>query len=119
MKIVEIIGSVVDQEHQPAPVGGFMQHVANAFTATGRVKRPLNFQGLGGQPTTALPAFSSVPSSDEGISLVPSADAVPNSMVSSTDAVPNAVALVPTYTRPEFRNPSPARGRQLSSRSSA
>src|SRR5205823_4360152 len=104
MKIAEIIGSVADQEHEPAPVSGFMQRVANAFTPSGRVKRPLDYQGLGEQPTTTVPSSASVPASEEGTSMVPSADAVANA------GAPFSAFADP---RLQFRSPSPTRARDL------
>ena len=77
MKIAEIICSVADQEHEAARISSFMQRIANAFTASGRGKRPLDFQVLGTQRTTTVTPLSN-PASQEGVSMVPSVDPVPN-----------------------------------------
>ncbi len=80
MKIAEIIGSYADRE-QPeiAPDGSLFQTIANAFTRSGKVKRPLNQQPSDGQPLAGHIPFSSFAASDED----PGADAASNM---STDA---------------------------------
>ena len=80
MKIAEIIGSYADRE-QPeiAPDGNLFQTIANAFTRSGKVKRPLNQQPSDGQPLAGHIPFSSFAASDED----PGADAASNT---STDA---------------------------------
>jgi len=100
MKIAEIIGSVADQEPEAAPVNSFMQRIANAFTASGRVKRPLGFQGSEEPATTAVVPHSYLPASEEG-----------TSTAANPDAIQNAGTTIPTLTDPrrEFRSPLPAR----------
>jgi hypothetical protein len=80
MKIAEIIGSYADRE-QPeiAPDGSLFQTIANAFTRSGKVKRPLNQQPSDGQPLAGHIPFSSFAASDDD----PGADAASNT---STDA---------------------------------
>jgi hypothetical protein len=80
MKIAEIIGSYADRE-QPeiAPDGSLFQTIANAFTRSGKIKRPLNQQPSDGQPLAGHIPFSSFAASDED----PGADAASNT---STDA---------------------------------
>jgi hypothetical protein len=47
MKIAEILGSDADREEADISL---LQTIANAFTQTGKVKRPLNQQPSVGQP---------------------------------------------------------------------
>jgi hypothetical protein len=76
MKITEVIGSVADQNREGvAPVGDLMQRIANAFTQSGQVKRPLEFLPLDGQSAITPPPFSSIPMSHEGIATAPTANA--------------------------------------------
>jgi hypothetical protein len=96
MRIAEIIGAVADQEHEPAPVSGLMQHVANAFTATGRVKRPLGFQGSEEPATATAALYSYLPASEEG-----------TSTVQSTDVLQNAVTAVSPLSDPRRKFQSP------------
>lgn len=59
MKIAEIVGSYADRdEPEAAPDSSLLQTVANAFTRSGKVKRPVN-QLPDGQPTAAQITFSS------------------------------------------------------------
>ena len=78
MKIAEVIGSFADQDQGLAPVGNLMQRIANAFTRTGQVKRPLEFLPLDGQSAITVPSFSSIPSSREDIATAPTANAASN-----------------------------------------
>ena len=78
MKIAEVIGSVTDQELEAARARSFMQRIANAFTGSGRVKRPFEFQGLGTEPTATEPPFSYIPTSDEENPTIPGVDAMPD-----------------------------------------
>ena len=51
MKISEILGSYADREEPDmGPDSSLLQTIANAFTRTGKVKRPLNQQPSVGQP---------------------------------------------------------------------
>src|ERR1051326_4151543 len=50
MKIAEIVGSYADSEQQIASNDSLFQTIANAFTRSGKVKRPLNQQLPDGQP---------------------------------------------------------------------
>ena len=84
MKITEIVGSYADQEKSVAPDSSLLQTIANAFTRSGKVKRPLNQQLPDGQPLAGHIPFSSFAASDED----PAADAVSNT---STDAL-----IIPT-----------------------
>jgi hypothetical protein len=68
MKITEVIGSFADQHHENiAPVSDWMHRIANQFTQSGQVKRPLDFHRLDQQSATALPPFSSMPMSREDL----------------------------------------------------
>jgi hypothetical protein len=79
MKIREIVGSYTDQEEtELVPVSGLLQGIANAFTRSGKVKRPLNLQQSNNQPTPACTPFLSLAAADERISGAPNADAVAN-----------------------------------------
>lgn len=61
MKIIEVIGSFAGQYPESVvPVGDWMQSLANAFTRTGQVKRPLDFQRINAHPALTLPPFSSI-----------------------------------------------------------
>ena len=80
MKIAEIISSYADREEPDMePDSSLLQTIANAFTRTGKVKRPLNQQPSDGQPLAGHIPFASLAASVED----PAADAVPNT---STDA---------------------------------
>ena len=80
MKIAEIVGSYADREEPDmVPDSSLLQTIANAFTRTGKVKRPLNQQPSDGQPLAGYIPFSSIAASDED----PAADAASNT---STDA---------------------------------
>jgi len=82
MKIAEIVGSYADgSERQIAINNNLFQTIANAFTRSGKVKRPLNQQLPDGQPIASRIPFSSDAASDED----PAANAVSNT---STDAPP-------------------------------
>ena len=72
-----------------------MQRIANAFTPSGRVKRPLDFQGTEEPATATAVPYSYLPASEEGTSALPSADAAQHSGMT-----------VPTLTDPrrEFRS---------------
>jgi len=98
MKIAEIVGSVADQEAEAAPLSSFMQRIANAFTPSGRVKQPLDFQGSDPATTTAVP-YSYLPASEEGTSTVPSAD-----VHQDADTIAPTIA----QPRPQFWSPSTA-----------
>src|SRR5207248_9801241 len=78
MKIAEIVGSVVVQPPEEVPVSSFPQRIANAFTRSGRVKRPLDLQVLGSQSMPNLEPSSSIAASDQGTSVAQSPSAVPN-----------------------------------------
>jgi|SRR5436305_11307783 len=79
MKITEVIGSFPDRDQEAvAPLGNLMQHIANQFTRTGQVKRPLDFQSLDGQSAITVPPFSSIPTSREDIATAPTAVAASN-----------------------------------------
>jgi|HubBroStandDraft_6_1064221.scaffolds.fasta_scaffold636973_2 hypothetical protein len=81
MKIDEIV-FYQDQELQhAAPVTDAMQRLANAFTRHGKVKQPLDLQGLDGEPPTLLPHTSSIAAPDEAISTVPTGDAVQDNAI--------------------------------------
>ena len=61
MKIAEVIGSVADQDQEGvAPVCDLMGHIANQFTRTGQVKRPLDIERLNTQSATTLSPSSSI-----------------------------------------------------------
>ena len=80
MKIAEIISSYADREEPDmGPDSSLLQTIANAFTRTGKVKRPLNQQPSDGQPLAGHIPFTSFAASDED----PAAGAVSNT---STDA---------------------------------
>src|SRR5947207_15488182 len=65
MKITEIIGSFADQNQEDvAPVGNLMPRIANAFTRSGQVKLPLDFQALDAKSATTLPPLSPVSHED-------------------------------------------------------
>jgi len=82
MKIAEILGSYADvTEHEITYDNGLLKTIANAFTRSGKVKRPLNQQLPDGQPIASRIPFSSDAASDED----PAANAVSNT---STDAPP-------------------------------
>ena len=100
MKIAEIVGYYTDRE-QPeiAPDGSLFQTIANAFTRSGKVKRPLNQQPSDGQPLAGHIPFSSFAASVEN----PAADAASNT---STDA-----PIIPTTQllgAPRCTMPGPA-----------
>src|ERR1051326_3644299 len=81
MKIAEVVGSYADpEEPKIAPDSSLLQIVANAFTRSGKVKRPVN-QLPGGQPTAAQTPFSPAAGSEED----PVGDVVSNTR---TDAPP-------------------------------
>lgn len=81
MKIAEIVGSYADQKASVAPDSSLLQTIANAFTRSGKVKRPLNQQlGGDGQVAAHLP-FPSHAAADEDSA----PDAVSNT---NTDAPP-------------------------------
>jgi hypothetical protein len=77
VKIAEIVSPVVWPTPEEVPVNSFTQRIANAFTASGRVKRPLEFQNLGSEGTLDL--SSSIAASDEATSAAQTPDAVPKS----------------------------------------
>jgi hypothetical protein len=80
MKIAEILGSHADSEEPEIwSDNSLLQTIANTFTRTGKVKRPLNQQPSDGQPLAGHIPFASLAASVED----PAADAVPNT---STDA---------------------------------
>ena len=80
MKIAELVGYYTDREEPDiGPDSSLLQTVANAFTRSGKVKRPLNQQPSDGQPLAGHIPFSSFAASDED----PGADAASNT---STDA---------------------------------
>ena len=73
MKIAEIVGSYADQEaSELAPDSSLFRAIANAFTRSGKVKRPLNQQLSDGQPKAARIPFAPHAASDED----PAGDAV-------------------------------------------
>ena len=75
MKIAEIISSYADREEPDMePDSSLLQTIANAFTRTGKVKRPLNQQPSDGQPLAGHIPFASLAASDED----PAANAVSN-----------------------------------------
>ena len=75
MKIAEIISSYADREEPDMePDSSLLQTIANAFTRTGKVKRPLNQQPSHGQPLAGHIPFTSFAVSDED----PAANAVSN-----------------------------------------
>jgi len=91
MKVREIVGPCANrQQSELATDSSLLQAIANAFTRSGRVKRPLNQQQSDGQPIAAHIPFSPHAASDED----PAADAVSNA---STDA--------PTVPTTQIRNP--------------
>lgn len=66
MKITEIVGSYADREAEEiAPDSSVLQTIANAFTRSGKVKRPLNQQPSGDLPSAGFIPFSSLPVSDD------------------------------------------------------
>jgi hypothetical protein len=66
MKIAEIVGSEADpEEPEVAPDDSLLQTIANAFTRSGKVKRPLNQQLPDGQPIAGYAPFASVAAPDE------------------------------------------------------
>ena len=66
MKIAEIVGSYADEaEQQIAPDDSLLQTIANAFTRSGKVKRPLNQRVPYGQPIASHAPFASVAAPDE------------------------------------------------------
>ena len=72
MKIAEIVGSYADREEPGmGPDSSLLQTMANAFTRSGKVKRPLNQQPSAGQPLAGHIPFTSFAASDED----PAADA--------------------------------------------
>ena len=83
MKIAEIVGSYADwKEPEIAPDSSLFQTIANAFTRSGKVKRPLDQQLSDGQPNAAHIPFLHHEASDDD----PAADAVSNTGT-STDAL--------------------------------
>jgi hypothetical protein len=91
MKIAEILGSYADREEPDmGPDSSLLQTIANAFTRSGKVKRPLNKQPSDGQPLAGQIPISSFAASDED----PAADAVSNT---STDPpiIPHDTILGP------------------------
>jgi hypothetical protein len=75
MKIAEIVGLYADgAEQEIAPDNSLLHTIANAFTRSGKVKRPLNQQLSAGQPIASQAPFLSVAVSDEH----PVGDAVSN-----------------------------------------
>ena len=94
MKIAEILGSYADREEPDmGPDSSLLQTIANAFTRTGKVKRPLNQQPSHGQPLAGHIPFTSFAASDED----PAADAVSNT---STD--PPIIPMTQSCVRAEF-----------------
>jgi hypothetical protein len=65
MKIAEIVGSYADSEQQIASNDSLFQTIANAFTRSGKVKRPLNQRVPYGQPIASHAPFASVAAPDE------------------------------------------------------
>jgi len=66
MKIAEIVGSYADgSERQIAINNNLFQTIANAFTRSGKVKRPLNQQLPDGQPIAPQIPVSPQATSDE------------------------------------------------------
>ena len=66
MKIAEIVGSYADgTEQEIVPDNSLLQTIANAFTRSGKVKRPLNQQPSGDLPSADVIPFSSLPVSDD------------------------------------------------------
>ena len=79
MKIREVIGSVADRDQEAvAPFGNLMQRIANQFTRTGQVKRPLDLQPLVSPLVITRPPFSAAQTSREDIPTAASADGVRN-----------------------------------------
>jgi hypothetical protein len=75
MKIAEILGSHADSEEpEIRSDNSLLQTIANTFTRTGKVKRPLNQQPSDGQPLAGHIPFASLAASDED----PAANAVSN-----------------------------------------
>jgi hypothetical protein len=75
MRIAEIVGSYADpEEPKIGPDSSLLQTVANAFTRSGKVKRPLNQQPSDGQPIAHHIPCSTHTASDED----PVGDAVSN-----------------------------------------
>jgi hypothetical protein len=94
MKIAEILGSYADREEPDmGPDSSLLQTIANAFTRSGKVKRPLNKQPSDGQPLAGQIPISSFAASDED----PAADAVSNT---STD--PPIIPMTQSWVRAEF-----------------
>ena len=95
MKIAEIVGSYADREEPGmGPDSSLLQTIANAFTRSGRVKRPLNQQPSDGQPLAGHIPFTSFAASDED----PAADAASNT---STDAP--IISPIQSCVRPAVR----------------
>jgi hypothetical protein len=78
MKIEEIIGPCTDLEEPDVAPSSLLQTIANAFTRSGKVKRPLNQQLPDGQPIASQVPFSSQAS-----------DSQPSDEDSATNAVSN------------------------------
>jgi hypothetical protein len=90
MRISEIVGLYTNQEEtELVPVSGALQGIANAFTRSGKVKRPLDLQQSNNQPTpTFTPSLSLA--TPERISGAPTSNGV-----ASTRAL---VAAIPQTT---------------------
>ena len=73
-----------------------MQRIANAFTQSGQVKRPLEFLPLDGQLAIAVPSFSSIPSSREDIATAPTANAASNAAQSLSFQRPSTRSIAAT-----------------------
>jgi hypothetical protein len=100
MKIAEIVGSYADREE---PDSSLLQNIANAFTRTGKVKRPLNQQASDGQPFAGYIPFSSFAASDED----PAADAASNTSTGAPIIPRHNPASAPLYhaLARQFANP--------------
>jgi len=94
MKIAEIISSYADREEPDMePDSSLLQTIANAFTRTGKVKRPLDQQASDGQSLAGRFPFTSFAASDED----PEPDAV-----SSTSTDPPIFPMTQSCVRAEF-----------------
>lgn len=100
MRIAEIVGSYADRkEPEIAPDSRLFQTIANAFTRSGKVKRPLDQQLSDGQPNAAHIPFLPHAASDDN----PAADAISNTSTDSPTVPTDQILSThhnPTYWAP-------------------